>query len=154
MSCKCKQATGAPIAASEKQTPLIAASIEKLRESQDHPEEIPKLWPRHSRFAPPFVTDYGLPQQRFAWQARSNPNVKSVYETIYPDQELVVGLDVIFFNPQGSEPVSSSRFGAHADQNTQCLPSGAEDVFQSVLYVWDSMSENEAQTGKMSLYLY
>ena len=114
------------------------------------------MWPRYSRFAPPFVTDYALPQQQFAWNARLNPAVKSVYEVIYPEQELVVGLDVIFFNPVGSEPASSSRFSAHADQNTQCLPSGAQDVFQSVLYVWDSMTENEAQTGekRFTTYIY
>lgn len=111
------------------------------------PEEIVRQWPSASSLGVPFVVDYGFPQGQFAWSVRLLPKIKKVFEKLYPSEELVTGMDVLFFNPSGSRPSQTSEFTAHADQNIHA-PNGVGDwkVYQSALYLWPALTEGDATT--------
>eukprot|EP01035_Chromulina_nebulosa_P029065 gene29065-38481_t len=113
----------------------------------DRHEEIVRQWPSASLLGAPFVVDYGLPQGKFAWSVRMLPQIRKVYEKLYPSEELVTGMDVLFFKPSLSRPSQSSEFSAHADQNIHA-PNGIGDwkVYQSVLYLWPALTEDDATT--------
>lgn len=113
----------------------------------ERPEEIVRQWPTGSSLGVPFVTDYGLPQGEFAWLARLLPKVREVFEKLYPSEELVTGMDVLFFNPSGSRPSKYSKFTGHADQNVHA-PNGVGDwkIYQSALYLWPALTEGDATT--------
>ena len=113
----------------------------------EHCEEILRRWPPASKLGVPFLVDYGLPQGKFAWSVRMLPQIRNVYQKLYPSEELVTGMDVLFFNPSLSKPSKSSEFTAHADQNIHA-PNGVGDwkVYQSALYLWPALSEDDATT--------
>ena len=74
----------------------------------------------------------GLPQGKFAWACLLLPGVREIFQSLYPGEELVVGLDMPFFTA-ADQPVTTLHPGAHVDQNTNIV-SGRR--YQSILYAW------------------
>ena len=80
-----------------KEVALIDEISSILQSSADH--EIPGVFPTLE------LSEYdrhSLVHGRFAWSLRLNENVRRVYETIYhcAPEELVVGMDRVFFSPK------------------------------------------------------
>mmetsp|Transcript_25908 Transcript_25908/g.63951 ORF Transcript_25908/g.63951 Transcript_25908/m.63951 type:complete len:249 (+) Transcript_25908:305-1051(+) len=86
-----------------------------------------------------FVSEFGLPHGQLGWGVRKSERVRRVYEALYDEKDLVVGMDNIFFNneapPQADDKNRTTTMWPHADLNNK-LPSGQWRVYQSVVYIW------------------
>mmetsp|Transcript_30883 Transcript_30883/g.67621 ORF Transcript_30883/g.67621 Transcript_30883/m.67621 type:complete len:486 (-) Transcript_30883:77-1534(-) len=80
----------------------------------------------------------GLPHGYFAWGARMHPSVRQIFADIFqqPADELVVGLDNVFWAAPDSPSSSSNPEWLHVDQN-HCTGL-TWPCYQGVLYVWPS----------------
>jgi len=88
----------------------------------------------------------GLPHGRFAWEARLHPEVRRVFAKLFDEEDLCVGLDVVFWAASDSEgPAAEDKQWLHVDQN-YC--SGLTHLCaQGVLYVWPSTVEHASTTA-------
>lgn len=91
-----------------------------------------------------FMSKKGLPQGRFAWKLRTNKKCKNLYKILHGDDDLVVSMDLPFFNPTDHE-VREVDMWPHADQNIT-IKKGSEKSYQGILYVWDSTQRNCSNT--------
>ena len=108
-------------------------------ESREH-REIPYLYPGVGQTKMDF-SRHSNAHGEFAWGIRSNLKVREVFKTMYQlkenETDLVVGMDAVFFNPQGAPGAQSDNIWGHADQNTH-EPAVVEwNVYQGVVAVWD-----------------
>mmetsp|Transcript_87480 Transcript_87480/g.260968 ORF Transcript_87480/g.260968 Transcript_87480/m.260968 type:complete len:613 (-) Transcript_87480:32-1870(-) len=90
-----------------------------------------------------------LSHGRFAWSVRRHPNVKAVYQAIYPEAgALVSSMDVTFFTPEGAPAKERNRFSAHVDQNASDARPGLSEweSYQGVLYAWPSTPDGKCST--------
>lgn len=125
---------------------ILLDRIEFAKERREQ-HIIPRLWPVNSSVGVPFVVDYGLPHGSFAWTSRLSEKIKHVYQHLYDgEDDLVTGMDVVFFNPNNSSPSEKCAYSAHADQNKNVPSVGEMKIFQSALYVWPSLTEQDATT--------
>lgn len=94
-----------------------------------------------------FLSLYGLPQGKFAWNLRTNPIVKSIYAGLHDctEDELCVSLDVPFFSPDSSSSRDECYIWSHADQNIH-VKIGSPESHQGILYVWDSTEHGTSNT--------
>jgi len=90
---------------------------------------------------------HGLAQGKFAWKLRLQPRLRRVYEVIYKSvgEELVVGMDCVFFKPHGTPPGDRDHYWPHADMDVTDETVKDWSVFQSVLAVWP-LDENSSCT--------
>lgn len=91
-----------------------------------------------------FLSYHGFPHGSFAWKLRTNQKCKEVYQYLHNEEDLVVGMDMPFFNPDDT-PQHKSDLWPHADQNIE-LKKGCENSYQGILYVWDSTQKNTSNT--------
>lgn len=91
-----------------------------------------------------FMSYYGFPQGKFAWNLRTNTKCKEIYQFLHNEDDLVVGADLPFFNPDNN-PLDNSDLWPHADQNIN-LKKGCDNSYQGILYVWDSTQNNTSNT--------
>ena len=103
-------------------------------------------WPAQTLFADRFSHRRGLEQGGYAWAARLHPNVRRVYEFLHgvesPD-ELCVGMDAIFFNPENVKGTKDDVYWMHADQNPRLID---RECYQGILYTWSSEGEDASTT--------
>jgi hypothetical protein len=116
----------------------------------DDASKIPALWPgsmahsgvewidRNSCAAKDEYSRHGLPHGEMPWFVRLHPNVRFVFETVYGTgaDNLVVGMDKIFFNPKGVPPKEIDRIWGHADMNIHRNGVKDWDAYQSVVALW------------------
>lgn len=96
----------------------------------------------------------GLPHGRFAWECRLLPNIRRCFEIIHETDDLVCSLDTSFFAPDVHPEAHLNRSWPHVDQNSNDnrffdengVPTGAWEVFQSILYVWSSEDSHASTT--------
>ena len=50
-----------------------------------------------------FLEGHGLPQGKFAWTLRTDEKWKQIYQCLHQCEDVVVGLDLPFFNPVEEE---------------------------------------------------
>ena len=65
-----------------------------------------KKWPKSSTpglISRGFLSYHGLPHGKFAWNLRTNEKCKKIYEFLHDEEDLVVGMDMPFFNPSNTE---------------------------------------------------
>jgi hypothetical protein len=66
-------------------------------------------------FQKSFCTHLGLMHSELSWRCRLHPNVKTVYSALYETDELVTGVDNVFFTqvlvPHSATPPPSSTRG-------------------------------------------
>jgi len=77
-------------------------------------------------------------QGELAWRARLHPNVKEVFASIFgvSDDDLSVGMDKVFFTPDGASSSDVNHQWLHVDQNHH---TGLKHLcYQGVLYVLPS----------------
>ena len=103
-------------------------------------------------FQQSFCTHLGLMHSELSWRCRLHPNVRAVYAAMYQSDELVTGVDCVFYTQVpglSSHCEATSRhhaqdssrtevcnpFWAHADQNKRAVDSGGWDVYQGIVYV-------------------
>jgi len=99
---------------------------------------------------------YGMPQGRFAWEARLHPRVREAYSLLHGTDRLVVGCDNTFFSPgaEGEGWRHSNKSWPHVDHNmydrsiqgSHRRSIGEWEVYQSILYVWPSTDEAASTT--------
>ena len=103
---------------------------------------------------PGFCSGRGLPGGRFAWQARTLPSVRRVYEVLHGTDDICVGLDHSFFSPGAAPAYQSNPSWPHVDLNTRDesirdsdgVSIGQWTVYQGLLYCWSSESERASTT--------
>ena len=103
---------------------------------------------------PGFCSGRGLPGGRFAWQARTLPSVRRVYEVLHGTDDICVGLDHSFFSPGAAPAYQSNPSWPHVDLNTRDesirdsdgISIGQWTVYQGLLYCWSSESERASTT--------
>ena len=103
---------------------------------------------------PGFCSGRGLPGGRFAWQARTLPSVRRVYEVLHGTDDICVGLDHSFFSPGAAPAYQSNPSWPHVDLNTcdtsisdsDGISIGQWTVYQGLLYCWSSESERASTT--------
>eukprot|EP00754_Rhynchopus_humris_P009525 Rhum_TRINITY_DN14030_c0_g1::Rhum_TRINITY_DN14030_c0_g1_i3::g.67662::m.67662 len=103
-------------------------------------------WPAQTLFADRFSHRRGLEQGGYAWAARLHPNVRRVYELLHgvesPD-ELCVGMDAIFFNPENVKGTKDDIYWMHSDQNPRFID---RECYQGILYTWSSEGDDASTT--------
>ena len=80
---------------------------------------------------------------------RLNANVNKIYCCLYDSnpEDLVVGLDALFFRPYNSTWNDRTRFWGHADHNCKNPQTHSDwSVFQSVVSIWPSQTIEDATT--------
>ena len=96
------------------------------------------------RTNPLFASDFGLPQGKCAWYARTHDKVVDVFEAMFSTRDLCVGMDNVFFsndNQQQRDEKTNDPIDylwPHADQSVFVKPSGEWRCYQGVLYLWPS----------------
>eukprot|EP01059_Diplonema_ambulator_P019771 TRINITY_DN33424_c0_g1_i1.p1 TRINITY_DN33424_c0_g1~~TRINITY_DN33424_c0_g1_i1.p1 ORF type:complete len:474 (+),score=103.67 TRINITY_DN33424_c0_g1_i1:52-1422(+) len=105
-------------------------------------------WPIATHLGTKFANVGGLTSGGYAWASRLHPNVKTVFQNIHQDEDLVVGMDNVFFTPKAKPPLRNNEYWLHADQNThESHPSGETvKCYQGVLYTWPSTSPEASTT--------
>lgn len=98
----------------------------------------------------------GLPHGRFAWAGRLNRNVRHCYEIIHGTTALVSSCDNSFFAPVGTPEKATNDNWPHVDHNKHdnrfwddaepCTSVSEWEVYQGILYVWESTSSNSSTT--------
>ena len=104
------------------------------------------------RLNPSFASDFGLPQGKAAWFCRQHPNVQAVFGTLFPNEVLCCGTDVVFFNnvPPSEDPDDQDdakredSLWPHADQSIYVPDSGKWNCFQSIVYLSDATTETSS----------
>jgi hypothetical protein len=106
-------------------------------------------------FQQSFCTQLGLMHSELSWRCRLHPNVRKVYAAMYQSDELVTGVDCVFYTPvisacprcraaslrctqDSNKAEICNPFWAHADQNKRAVDSGSWDVYQGIVYVLPS----------------
>ena len=120
--------------------PKLKRVVKDIRDSKLH-------WPKSSIpgiVKKGFMCLKGFPQGKFAWGLRTNKKCKQIYQFLHDENDLVVGEDLPFFNPD-TTPNSDSDMWPHADQNVN-LKEGCDKSYQGILYVWDSTKHNTSNT--------
>ncbi|CAM9850061.1 unnamed protein product, partial [Heterosigma akashiwo] len=80
-----------------------------------------------------FALKHALPHGRFAWAARTHPNVRATFATLYTEElgadkggeggeGMVVSTDVVFFTPAGVGDTGSSGEGAGSSGEVKLWP--------------------------------
>eukprot|EP01064_Diplonema_japonicum_P032534 TRINITY_DN6145_c0_g1_i1.p1 TRINITY_DN6145_c0_g1~~TRINITY_DN6145_c0_g1_i1.p1 ORF type:complete len:453 (+),score=104.73 TRINITY_DN6145_c0_g1_i1:65-1423(+) len=110
-------------------------------------EQGPTRWPASTPLGTKFANVGGLTSGTYAWASRMHPNVKQVFQHIHQDDDLVVGIDNVFFTPEGKPPLKDNDYWLHADHNTTAPhPGGATQCYQGVLYTWPSTCPTASTT--------
>jgi len=104
-----------------------------------------------------FVTDFGLPQGRMPWFVRRHERVVDVYaalheaepEMVADPRALCVGTDSIFYSTDAlaadADPSTLDDFlWPHIDQNSEMLPHGKWNTYQSIVYVWPATERSKS----------
>ena len=79
--------------------------------------------------------DRGLPNGRFAWASRLLPGVRRCFQSLFPGEELCVGLDMPFFSPATRVKKPAVFPEPHVDRNEHLT---SEKCWQAILYVWEA----------------
>ena len=96
--------------------------------------QVPSIYPTRANGKD--YSCHSLAHGKLAWMVRLNKRVKHVYQTLYPDEDLCVGMDCVFFSPKNAPGSTRDRLWGHADQNIH-EPRVAEwQVYQSVVSIW------------------
>lgn len=91
----------------------------------------------------------GLGQGRYPWYFRSHEKIREIYSFLYDlsPEELVVGMDAVFFKPFASPATRWTTEWGHCDHNIKRADTGPDWlVYQSVASVWPSVTEQDATT--------
>ena len=108
-------------------------------QGKDH-DVIPSIYPGVGQTKMDF-SRHSNAHGEFAWGVRSNMKVREIFKTMYHlkenETDLVVGMDAVFFNPQGAPGAQSDKIWGHADQNTHEPVVADWSVYQGVVAVWD-----------------
>lgn len=96
-----------------------------------------------------FVSLCNLPQSEFAWNARLNPRVKSIFSKLHDcaENDLCVSEDVPFYNPQ-KDTCTEADMWAHTDQNIK-LKTGSDPSYQGIMYIQDATTDDTSNTVVM-----
>lgn len=86
--------------------------------------------------------DRGLAHGNFAWACRLLPGVRRCFQSLFPGEELCVGLDMLFFSPTSRVKKPAMFPEPHVDRNERLSPA---QCWQSILYVWGT-DENSSTT--------
>ena len=92
-----------------------------------------------------FIDRHCLPQGRFSWQIRLSSKIRSIFETIYGNNDLVGGMDSVFYKAGGTEEHNPVANWCHADQNTKRDDCESWDCYQSVIAIFD-LNQNTSET--------
>ena len=103
----------------------------------------PRSWPSSTFLGRKFANVGGLSHGAYAWSCRTNPNVKKVFSELYQDDDLLVGVDNVFFSSEKVAPAKSNEYWLHADQSTKV---GDMLCIQGVLYTWSSETPESSTT--------
>lgn len=92
--------------------------------------------------------DRGLPHGRFAWQARTHPRVMQAYAILHGSDDLISSCDNAFVANATQAEETENKCWPHVDQNDHDtrVPCKDWDVYQGILYVWDSTESNHRST--------
>ena len=82
--------------------------IKKIRDGKLHwpPASLPGI------VAKGFLSTHGIPQGECAWTLRTNEKVRLIYEHLHQSNDLVVGMDVVFFNSNEAHRVNKILSGS------------------------------------------
>eukprot|EP01060_Flectonema_neradi_P025498 TRINITY_DN342_c0_g1_i2.p1 TRINITY_DN342_c0_g1~~TRINITY_DN342_c0_g1_i2.p1 ORF type:complete len:464 (+),score=90.17 TRINITY_DN342_c0_g1_i2:64-1392(+) len=105
----------------------------------------PRSWPKSTFLGKKFASFGGLSHGAYAWACRTNLKVRKVFSELYQDDDLLVGVDNVFFSSEKSAPLKANEYWLHADQSTK---TDAGDILciQSVLYTWSSETPDASTT--------
>lgn len=92
-----------------------------------------------------FIDKHCLPQGRFVWKLRLSSKIRSIFASVYGSDDLVGGLDSIFYNAGMGNKNHVGNWG-HADQNTKRDNCESWSCYQSVIAIFDLKDENSETT--------
>eukprot|EP00930_Biecheleria_cincta_P041942 TRINITY_DN28841_c0_g1_i1.p1 TRINITY_DN28841_c0_g1~~TRINITY_DN28841_c0_g1_i1.p1 ORF type:complete len:514 (-),score=95.07 TRINITY_DN28841_c0_g1_i1:121-1662(-) len=124
-------------------TDFVAETLQHVREHGV--SAWPSIWKSHLG-SKGCASQRGLPHGRFAWAARLHPEVRRVFEKLFDEEQLCVGLDVVFWAAADADgPAAEDKQWLHVDQN---FCSGLTHLCaQGILYVWPSCDEHASTTA-------
>lgn len=93
-----------------------------------------------------FIDKHCLPQGSFASNIRLSSKIRVIFETIYSEKDLVVGLDCIFWKSGTEKSNNPVGLWGHADQNAKRDNSESWDCFQSVIAIFDLKDDDSEAT--------
>lgn len=105
----------------------------------------PRQWDQHLGMKG-MASKHGLPHGSFAWGTRMHPKVRQVFADLYDttQQELVVGLDNVFWSSAQDEGTDSNPEWLHVDQNHRTGMTWP--CAQGVLYIWPTEGSSSSST--------
>mmetsp|Transcript_130425 Transcript_130425/g.260216 ORF Transcript_130425/g.260216 Transcript_130425/m.260216 type:complete len:454 (-) Transcript_130425:121-1482(-) len=92
--------------------------------------------------------DHGMPHGRFAWNCRTHPRVKHVYEVLHETSNLCASCDNSFVANIHQAEVTKNKSWPHVDQNDHDtrIPCSDWEVYQGNLYIWSSQGSHASTT--------
>lgn len=129
--------------------------LQLLRGNKSQASEVPavskdlRAWPKHwdnHLGMKGTASKHGLAHGSFAWAARLHPKVRQVFADLYDaeQQELVVGLNPVFWSSAQDAGKDTNPEWLHVDQNHRTGVTWP--CAQGVLYVWPSEGSSSSST--------
>lgn len=121
---------------------------EAARQAQNVQQDLkawPQRWDQHLGIKG-MASKHDLPHGSFAWAARMHPKVRQVFADLYESspEDLVVGLDNVFWCSAQEEGSSTNPEWLHVDQNHRTGMTWP--CAQGVLYIWPSEGSSSSTT--------